>query len=157
MEIAILSIHPTTVICDLPFHTLLQMIHHNNYSLQQSLQQLLHRSAISLFICDSYQLQFYYLTVEDEKDYLFRFIALAVLIIGMTLSSLGIKPIQLILVAQMANGLLLPLVAMFLIYAANSRKLLGNFTNGWMQNLFAVLVVLLTMALAGKVLFNILI
>lgn len=75
------------------------------------------------------------LTLPSEtKSFAFRAIALSVLVTGAGLSLAGIKPIEVILAAQFANGLLLPILAAFLLYAMNRRQLLGHHVNGWLAN-----------------------
>ena len=54
-----------------------------------------------------------------------------------------------ILTAQAANGLLLPLCAFFLLWVMNNRKLMGEWKNGFAANSLGVLVTLLTLGLGG--------
>ena len=61
---------------------------------------------------------------------LFKTVALAILVIGTLVALVGYKPISIILVAQVANGILLPVVAIFLLVAMNRRSLLGDKVNG---------------------------
>jgi Mn2+/Fe2+ NRAMP family transporter len=77
----------------------------------------------------------------------FRAISLSVLMFGMAVAMTGIKPITIILTAQFANGLLLPLVAAFLLFAMNQRAMLGHFANGWKANLAGSLVLLVALGL----------
>lgn len=65
----------------------------------------------------------------------FRAVALAILGIGLAVSLLGLKPVSVILIAQVANGLLLPIVALVLIGVMNDRARLGTHTNGPLANL----------------------
>src|SRR5690606_34855207 len=65
----------------------------------------------------------------------FRLVWLVVLLTGTTFAALGSKPLAAILFAQVANGFLLPIVAVFLLVVMNQRKLLGEFTNGPLANL----------------------
>ena len=60
---------------------------------------------------------------------------------GMLVAALGTRPITAILFAQAANGFLLPIIAIYLIYVMNSRRLLGEFRNSWRSNVVGVLVV----------------
>ncbi len=76
----------------------------------------------------------------------FRAIWFAVLVIGTILASLGQNPIQAIRFAQAFNGLLLPIVAVFLLYVMNRRRLLGEHTNGPLANVLGAIVVLVTAA-----------
>lgn len=73
-------------------------------------------------------------TGRAKQGKTFRGIALAVLAIGMIVASLGIKPVTLILIAQVANGFLLPIIAVFLIVTMNRRSILGDNVNGLWSN-----------------------
>ncbi|MBY9067181.1 Nramp family divalent metal transporter [Hyphomonas sp. WL0036] len=73
----------------------------------------------------------------------FKAIALLIVAIGMGVALLGIRPVQLILVAQVANGLLLPVVAIFLLITMNRKSVLGENTNGPLRNLLGAGVVLI--------------
>ena len=72
----------------------------------------------------------------------FKAVWFVVLISGVAFASLGIKPILAIMFAQAANGLLLPIVAVFLIWIMNQSTLLGEYKNSVLSNLFSGLVVL---------------
>jgi Mn2+/Fe2+ NRAMP family transporter len=77
----------------------------------------------------------------------FRLIALSVIIIGCLLAITGIKPLTIILSAQFANGLLLPVIAGFLLYVMNKTQILGEYANGKRANILGLGVVLITAAL----------
>ena len=62
----------------------------------------------------------------------------------------GKSPMQVIILAQVANGLLLPLVAIFLLYVTNQSKLMGKFKNSTLVNILAVVVILITLAIAVR-------
>ena len=79
----------------------------------------------------------------------FRLVWLLVLLTGTLLAATGTRPVQAILFAQAANGLLLPVVALFLLLVMNSRALLGGHRNRWLANGFGGLVVLVATALGG--------
>ena len=72
---------------------------------------------------------------KDMKSFKFRAIWAIILIIGVTFSMLGIKPIEVIKFAQIANGLLLPFIAIFLIWAVNQPKIMGDHKNTLWQNI----------------------
>ena len=80
----------------------------------------------------------------------FRFICASIIVIGCAISLLGIKPIKLIVIAQFANGLLLPIVACFLLYVVNQSRYMGQHKNGWLSNLLGLVVVLFTAGLGLK-------
>ncbi|MEE2639235.1 MAG: Nramp family divalent metal transporter [Planctomycetota bacterium] len=78
-----------------------------------------------------------------------RKVAAMVLLIGYVVAALfGSSPDQVIFLAQVANALVLPLIAVFLLLVMNSRKVLGPYRNNWRQNLFGGLVVAFVVALA---------
>lgn len=77
----------------------------------------------------------------------FRAISLSVLCFGMMVALMGIKPIAIILGAQFANGLLLPIIAAFLLFAMNQKDMLGEFANGWKANLAGAVVLLVALGL----------
>lgn len=84
---------------------------------------------------------------SDPKAPKFRLVAGAVLVIGAFVAMTGAKPIEIILFAQVANGFLLPVIAVFLIVAANSKSILGAYTNGPLANMAGAIVVLITAGL----------
>ncbi len=57
------------------------------------------------------------------------------------ISGSGGSPVATIIFAQVANGLILPVVAVFLLVVVNRTKLLGAHANGVMANLMGVVVV----------------
>jgi len=59
----------------------------------------------------------------------------------------GGSPIFIIQFAQVANGILLPIVAIFLIYLMNSTRLLGMYTNTVIQNVLGLIVILVALGL----------
>jgi NRAMP (natural resistance-associated macrophage protein)-like metal ion transporter len=77
----------------------------------------------------------------DLKDRRFRLVWMLVLGCGMLAASLGTRPISAILFAQAANGFLLPVVAIYLLYVMNQRDLLGGFCNRWASNVVGIAVV----------------
>lgn len=84
---------------------------------------------------------------SDPKAPAFRAVAISVLIIGAGVAISGIRPVEVILFAQIANGLLLPIVAVFLLVAANRKTLLGQYANGPLANAAGVVVVLIAAGL----------
>ena len=78
---------------------------------------------------------------------LFRGIALGVLAIGTLIALLGVRPVKVILFAQIANGLILPVIAAFLLIAMNRKRLLGSHVNSWLANMLGIGVVAITFGL----------
>ncbi len=84
------------------------------------------------------------------KDMKFKMVWMFILGIGILFSFLGFKPILVIQFAQIANAILLPIIAIFLIYIMNKESILGTFKNGFLQNILSGIVVLTTVALSIK-------
>lgn len=74
----------------------------------------------------------------------FRLTWAVVLGVGVLFGVLNIKPIPVIIIAQALNGLLLPIMTSFLLFAANDKHLLGRYANGWKANLLTLGVVWIT-------------
>jgi hypothetical protein len=71
----------------------------------------------------------------------------AVLLVGVGFGLADVQPVPAIVVAQALNGILLPVVAIYLLLAVNDRRLLGDRLNGALANTMLVAVVLATFAL----------
>ena len=80
----------------------------------------------------------------------FKAVWMLILLLGVIFSSLGIKPIDIIKFAQVANGMLLPLVAGILLWMMNKESILGSFRNTKWQNLAGIIIVLFTIFLGLK-------
>tara|TARA_R100001244_G_scaffold20643_4_gene21511 strand:- start:7042 stop:8253 length:1212 start_codon:yes stop_codon:yes gene_type:complete len=76
--------------------------------------------------------------------------ALIVIATGTLASLLGYRPVELIFIAQIANGLLLPIVAIFLLRLANNNELLGSHVNGLRANILGGAILLVTSALGFR-------
>lgn len=79
----------------------------------------------------------------------FRMVWAAVLFSGTAFAAMGTKPLTAILFAQVANGFLLPIVAVFLLVVMNRRQLLGEYCNGLLANTLGVTVVVVATALGA--------
>ncbi|WP_343486174.1 Nramp family divalent metal transporter [Allomuricauda sp. d1] len=78
---------------------------------------------------------------NDLKDWRFRTIWMVILFIGVISLFFEIRPIEIIRFAQVANGLLLPVVAVFLVWICNKRSVLGDFANTSTQKLLGYAIV----------------
>lgn len=85
----------------------------------------------------------------------FRLVALAILAVGLFVALLGIRPTDLITIAQVANGLLLPIIAIFLLLAMNNRALLGDHVNSLFANFLGIGVVMITVLLGARLLLRV--
>lgn len=87
---------------------------------------------------------------SDLKSNKFRAVWASILGIGILFSSIGFKPIEIIKFAQVANGILLPIIAVFLLWLSNKTSLLGKYKNTKTQNVFSVIIVLIIIFLSVK-------
>ena len=77
----------------------------------------------------------------DLKDRKIIVVWASTILLGIFFHSLGIKPLQLITIAQIANGLLLPFIAVFLLYLVNKRSIIGEYKNSTLNNIFGIMII----------------
>ena len=80
----------------------------------------------------------------------FRIVWMVILFLGVLFSSLGIKSIEIIKFAQVANGILLPIIAGFLLWIMNKSSILGKYRNNIIQNIFGGVILAITIFLGLK-------
>lgn len=80
----------------------------------------------------------------------FRAVWMVILFLGVLFSSIGIKPIEIIKFAQVANGMLLPLIAGILLWIMNKKNVLGSFVNTKKQNVLGFIILAITVFLGAK-------
>ncbi len=85
----------------------------------------------------------------------FRSVWAVILIIGVVSQSIGIRPIEIITFAQVANGLLLPVICIFLLWVVNQSGVMGNYRNKTWQNGLAGLLLLFILILGIKSIGNV--
>lgn len=86
---------------------------------------------------------------SDLKSTSFRLTWITILLIGVVISSIGIKPITVIWFAQVANGILLPVMVGFLWWLCN-RPSLKSYRNNIWQNALAAVLMAVSLLLSGK-------
>ncbi|MDB4496521.1 Nramp family divalent metal transporter [Flavobacteriaceae bacterium] len=84
---------------------------------------------------------------SDLKSKQFRAVWFLILLLGVVFSSLGLKPIEIIKFAQVANGVLLPVVAGILLWMVNKKVVLGNYVNSKLQNILGFIILIITIFL----------
>ena len=84
------------------------------------------------------------------KDKKFRGAWMFILLLGVLFSSLHFSPIEIIKFAQVANGILLPIVALFLWWVVNKTSLLGKYKNTIFQNIISGTIIIITIVLGFK-------
>lgn len=78
----------------------------------------------------------------SAKSFNFKLVWGLVLLVGTIFSVIGIRPIPAIILAQAINGVLLPIVTIALLFAANDKELLGAaYANGFWSNIFTLFIV----------------
>jgi len=87
---------------------------------------------------------------RDTRSLPARTVWAGCLLVGAGAALLGTKPVALIYVAQIVNGMILPIVAIVLLTAVNDRSRLGEHVNGWRGNAAGIIVVLLCAALGVR-------
>ncbi len=83
----------------------------------------------------------------QRSDWRFRTVWIVVLLFGVGTLSLDVRPLEIIFFAQVANGILLPLIAVFLWWAVNQPDLMKGNGNSRLQNVLAALVLMLVTGL----------
>jgi len=73
-----------------------------------------------------------------------------VLGVGVFFAGTGIQPVEAILFAQAANGILLPCIAGFLLLAVNDRRWMGEHRNARWSNVLGLGILLVTLILGGR-------
>lgn len=71
----------------------------------------------------------------------FRAVWIGVILAGLGVSFFHVRPIAVIVFAQAANGLILPVASIFLLIVLNSHRILGDAVNTWKQNILATAIV----------------
>jgi manganese transport protein len=74
-----------------------------------------------------------------EKSGKFSAVFISIIVFGAITGTFSIKPLQLIVLAQVANALVLPVVSIFILYLLNKKEL-GQFRNTLFQNLLFLVV-----------------
>lgn len=84
------------------------------------------------------------------KNSRFRIVWFIILLLGIVFSSLQFNPIEIIKFAQVANGVLLPIIALFLLWVVNKTAVLGKYKNKLGQNIISGIIILITIVLGFK-------
>jgi manganese transport protein len=119
-------------------------------------------SAITAPLAASYAVAGVFGWKRNLRDWRLRLVWGAVLLAGVPFAIAGTRPtiplgfgeVSVIMFAQIANGVLLPAIAVFLLIAVNDRARLGGHVNATWQNLVGGLVVLLTVVLGMSAIYR---
>lgn len=84
------------------------------------------------------------------KDMRFKLVWMLIVGVGVLFMSMGIKPMEVIQFAQVANGMLLPIIAVFLLWIVNRKKVMQQYRNSLFQNIMGSIIILLSVFLGLK-------
>lgn len=87
---------------------------------------------------------------SNLKSRRFRLVWMGILGLGVLFSSTGLKSIEIIKFAQVANGLLLPVIAGFLLWIMNQSSVLGKYKNSLLQNIMGFIILGIALFLGVK-------
>lgn len=79
---------------------------------------------------------------RGQSSWKFRAVWLGVILAGLSVSLFGLNPLSVIIFAQAANGVILPVAAIFLLIVLNDRKQMGEYANTFGQNLIGGMITL---------------
>lgn len=107
-------------------------------------------SAIATPLGASYTLAGLFGWEYNNNDKRFLGTKLAIVIIGSVVSGLGLNPMTIILAAQALNGIILPIIAIYIVYITSSKRQLGEHRNTQVQKVLGSLVAIITIFLGGN-------
>ena len=93
---------------------------------------------------------------KDMKSMRFKLIWISILGVGVLFAGLGYQPLKAILFAQVTNGILLPIIAIFLVIVMNNKALLGKYANTSLSNAAGIMVVLVALGLGLRSILSVL-
>ncbi|MHA7832523.1 MAG: Nramp family divalent metal transporter [Flagellimonas sp.] len=85
----------------------------------------------------------------------FKMVWAIVLLCGVVFLSFDITPIEVIQFAQVANGILLPVMALLLLWIVNKKSVMGENKNTVLQNAFGIAIVAFAIFLGAKSIFKV--
>lgn len=89
------------------------------------------------------------------NSFKFKSVWACIILLGVFFSSLRLQPIEVIKFAQVANGILLPVIAVFLLWIVNKRSVLGDFKNTALQNALGILIITITILLGARSIYTV--
>jgi manganese transporter len=107
-------------------------------------------SAIATPLGASYTLAGLFGWKYDNSDNRFKITNILIVLMGILGSATGFNPISLILSSQILNGIILPVVVIYLVYSTSQKKLLGEYRNNKFQNTIGWIVAVISLILGGS-------
>ncbi|MDX1327636.1 MAG: Nramp family divalent metal transporter [Arenibacter sp.] len=84
------------------------------------------------------------------KDLRFKMVWMVIIAMGVIFMSFGIRPIEIIKLAQLANGLLLPIIALFLLWMVNLKGVMQGHHNSKFQNILGIVIIGMAIVLGAR-------
>lgn len=107
-------------------------------------------SAITAPLAASYVMTGVFGWSSTVKSVAFRSVWIVILLCGIVFSSLGYNPVQLIKFAQIANGLLLPIIAALIIWINHQKSIMGIYKSTNPQVIISSLLIIIIVILGVK-------
>lgn len=92
---------------------------------------------------------------DGLNSFKFKSVWATIILLGVLFSSLKLQPIEVIKFAQIANGILLPVIAIFLFWVVNKESVMGKHRNSVMQNFLGVVIIGITLFLGAKSIYSV--
>lgn len=105
-------------------------------------------SAITAPLAASYAATGIFDWPKNPSSQKFRLVWMIILLIGVSFAFFGIKLISIIRFAQIANGIILPIIAVYLFYLCNQSDIMGRYKNKLMANLLSGIVIIISILLS---------
>ena len=112
-------------------------------------------SSITAPLAAAYVIKGFFGWEKGLKSLKFKAVWSAILLLGIFFSSLQLNPIEIIKFAQVANGLLLPVIAIFLFWIVNKTSVLGEYRNTLKQNVLGIIIIGITIFLGAKSIYTV--
>lgn len=80
---------------------------------------------------------------SGQRSWGFRMVWMAVILTGFLVAMADLNPLSVIIFAQVANGIILPVASVFLLIVLNDRKHMGELTNSLKQNIIGGIIILI--------------
>ena len=93
---------------------------------------------------------------DSLKSRRFRLVWFFILLTGVLISMININPIEIIKFAQFSNSLLLPIIAIILLWLINNKNIISSEYNYTYQNVLGVFIVIISIILGSKGLISLL-
>jgi NRAMP (natural resistance-associated macrophage protein)-like metal ion transporter len=84
---------------------------------------------------------------NSQDSHKFKLIWLLVILAGFGISLFRLNPLSVIVFAQVANGIILPIAGIFLLFVLNNRDKMGVMANNWKQNILGGLIIVIVSGL----------